>query len=253
MGYYDLSGKVVIVTGAETGIGRAIALRAASDGAAVTAAGINADALAETLDLARQAGADGRFRTMAVDIREDDQVQAMVDGTVAAFGRLDAAVANAGVMIERRPFIESTHEEWHHVLSVNLHGTFRTLQAATRVLKQQGEGGDLFVTTSSNAVRPGPQASSYVASKGAIHQMVRALAVELAPEMIRVNAIVPGLTLTPGTINRPGHIDRGLKGVPMGEITMPEEVAAVVAFALSGEAPHMTGTDLKVDGGRTSA
>jgi len=253
MSYYDLSGKVVIVTGAETGIGRAIALRLASDGASVTAAGINTDGLAETLDLARQAGAGERMLTMAVDIREDDQVQAMVDDTVATFGRLDAAIANAGVMIERRPFIESTHEEWHHVLSVNLHGTFRTLQAATRVLKRQGEGGDLLVTTSSNAVRPGPQASSYVASKGALHQMVRALAVELAPAMIRVNAIVPGLTLTPGTINRPGHIERGLKGVPMGEITMPEEIAALVAFALSGEAPHLTGTDLKVDGGRTSA
>jgi NAD(P)-dependent dehydrogenase (short-subunit alcohol dehydrogenase family) len=253
MGYYDLSGKTVIVTGAETGIGRAIALRAATDGACVTAAGINREGLAETLDLAKQAGAADRFLTMDVDVREAGQVNAMVDDTVAKFGRLDACVANAGIMIQRRPFVESTHEEWHHVLSVNLHGTFRTLQAATRVLRRQGQGGDLLVTTSSNAVRPGPQASSYVASKGAIHQMVRALAVELGPEKIRVNAIVPGLTLTPGTINRPGHIDRGLQGVPWGEITMPEEIAAVVAFTLSGEAPHMTGTELKVDGGRTSA
>jgi NAD(P)-dependent dehydrogenase (short-subunit alcohol dehydrogenase family) len=253
MGYYNLSGKVVLVTGAETGIGRAIALRAAADGACVTAAGINREGLDETVKLAREAGAGERFLDLDVDVRDPAQVQKMVDDTVAEFGRLDAAVANAGVMIQRRPFVESTHEEWHHVLSVNLHGTFHTLQAVTRVLRRQGEGGDLLVTTSSNAVRPGPQASSYVASKGAIHQMVRALAVELAPEKIRVNAIVPGLTLTPGTINRPGHIERGLPGVPMGEITMPEEIAALVAFALSGEAPHMTGTDLKIDGGRTSA
>lgn len=251
MGYYDLSGKTVLVTGAETGIGRAIALRAASDGACVTVAGINQEGLDETLELAQ--GAGDRFLALNVDVRDVAQVDKMVDDTVAKFGRLDAAVANAGIMIQRRPFIESTHEEWHHVLSVNLHGTFHTLQAATRVMRKQGQGGDLLVTTSSNAVRPGPQASSYVASKGAIHQMVRALAIELAPEMIRVNAIVPGLTLTPGTINRPGHIERGLKGVPMGEITMPEEIAAVIAFALSGEAPHLTGTDLKVDGGRTSA
>ena len=252
MSYYDLSGKVVFVTGAETGIGRAIALRAAEDGASVTAAGINADGLVETMELARQVGAGERFQTMVVDIREDDQVQGMVNETVARFGRLDGAVANAGVMIERRPFIESTHEEWHYVLSVNLHGTFRTLQAATRVLRKQGQGGDLLITTSSNAVRPGPQASSYVASKGAIHQLVRALAIELAPEMIRVNAIVPGLALPPGTISRKGHIERGLKNLPMGEIVMPEEIAALVAFALSGEAPHMTGTDLKIDSGRTS-
>ena len=82
--------------------------------------------------------------------------------------------------------------------------------------------------------------------------MVRALAVELAPEMIRVNAIVPGLTQTPGTLSRPGHIERSKKNIPMGEVMMPEEHAALVAFALSGEAPHMTGTDLKIDGGRTS-
>ncbi|MEK9661401.1 MAG: SDR family oxidoreductase [Alphaproteobacteria bacterium] len=253
MSIYDLSGKTVLVTGAETGIGRAIALRALADGANVAGAGINEEGLAETAGLAQEAGTADRFLSLTVDIRDVDRVNAMVDDTVAKFGRLDACVANAGVMIERRPFVESTHEEWHHVLSVNLHGTFFTLQAATRVLRRQGEGGDLLVTTSSNAVRPGPQASSYVASKSALHQMVRALAVELGPEKIRVNAIVPGLTLTPGTISRPGHIDRGLKGIPMGEITMPEEVAAIVAFTLSGEAPHLTGTELKVDGGRTSA
>lgn len=248
-----LAGKSIVVTGGESGIGRAIVPRCLADGASVTIAGINQEDIDQTLADAKAAGAGERVQAVVTDVTQADQVQAMVDDTVAKFGRLDAAIANAGVMIERRPFIESTHEEWHHVLSVNLHGTFRTLQAATRVLKKQGQGGDLFVTTSSNAVRPGPRSSSYVASKGAIHQMVRALAVELAPEMIRVNAIVPGLTLTPGTTNRPGHIERGLKGVPMGEITMPEEIAAVIAFALSGEAPHMTGTDLKVDGGRTSA
>ncbi len=253
MNYYNLAGKTLLVTGAETGIGRAIAIRAAKDGANVTAAGINNEGLKETLELARSEGAEERFLTLEVDVRDAAQVQKMFDDTLLKFSRLDATVANAGVMIERRPFIESTHEEWHHVLSVNLHGTFHTLQAATRILRKQGQGGDLLVTTSSNAVRPGPQASSYVASKGAIHQMVRALAVELASEKIRVNAIVPGLTLTPGTQNRPGHIERGIKNVPMGEIVMPEEIAALVAFTLSGEAPHLTGTDLKVDSGRTSA
>jgi len=250
---YDLSGKVVLVTGAETGIGRAIALRAARDGASVTGGGLNAEGLEETMALAREAGVAERFMTMPVDIRDADQVQKIFDETVARFGRLDAAVANAGVMVQRRPFVESTHEEWHHVVDVNLHGTFHTLQAATRILRKQGQGGDLLVTTSSNAVRPGPQASSYVATKGAIHHMVRALAVELAPEKIRVNAIVPGLTLTPGTQNRPGHIERSLPNVPMGEVVMPEEIDALISFALSGEAPHLTGTDLKIDAGRTSA
>jgi NAD(P)-dependent dehydrogenase (short-subunit alcohol dehydrogenase family) len=253
MGTYNLSGKTVLVTGGETGIGRAIALRALADGANVAAAGINTEMLEETTTLARDIGPAERMLALQVDIREVDQVQKMVDDTVEKFGRLDAVVANAGVMVMRRPFIELTHDEWHNVVAVNLHGTFHTLQAATRVLKAQGDGGDLLVTTSSNAVRAGPMASAYVATKGAIQHMVRALAVELAPDMIRVNAIVPGLTLTPGTMSREGHIERSKPNIPMGEVTMPEEIAALVAFALSGEAPHMTGTDLKIDGGRTSA
>ncbi len=155
-------------------------------------------------------------------------------------------------MVMRRLFIELTHEEWHNVVAVNLFGTFHTLQAATRVMKAQGDGGDLLVTTSSNAVWAGPMASAYVATKGAIQHLVRALAVELTPDMNRVNAIVPGLTQSPGTLSRPGHIERSKKNIPMGEVMLPEEHAALVAFALSGEAPHMTGRiDLKTDGGRT--
>ncbi len=253
MGYYDLSGKTVLVTGAEVGIGRAIALRALADGANVAIAGINKEMREETTTLVREAGFIDRFMALCADIRDVDQVQKMVDDTVAKFGYLSAVVANAGVMVVRRPFLELTHEEWHNVIAVNLHGTFYTLQAATRVLKAQGRGGDLFVTTSSNAVRPSPMASAYVASKGAIQQMVRALAVELASDRIRVNSIIPGLTLTPGTTSREGHIERGKRNIPMGEVTMPDELAALVSFALSGEAPHMTGTDLKIDGGRTSA
>jgi NAD(P)-dependent dehydrogenase (short-subunit alcohol dehydrogenase family) len=253
MGTYNLSGKTVLVTGAETGIGRAIALRALADGANIAAAGLNTDLLDETMELARDAGPDERQVALPGDIRDVAQVQKMVDDTVAKFGRLDAVIANAGVMVVRRPFIEVTHEEWHNVMAVNLHGTFHTLQAVTRVLKAQGEGGDLMVTTSSNAVRPSPMASAYTAMKGAIQHMVRALAVELAPDMIRVNAIVPRLTQTPGTLSREGHIERGKKNIPMGEVMMPEEHAALVAFALSGEAPQMTGTDLKIDGRRTSA
>lgn len=253
MGHYDLSGKTVLVTGAEVGIGRAIALRALADGANVAIAGINSKMRDETIALVHDAGFIDRFLALSADIRDVDQVQNMFDDTVKNFGHLNAVVANAGVMVMRRPFLELTHEEWHNVIAVNLHGTFHTLQAATRIMKAQGCGGDLFVTTSSNAIRPSPMASAYVASKGAIQLMVRALAVELAANGIRVNSIIPGLTLTPGTTSRKGHIERGKRNIPMGEVTMPEELAALVAFALSGEAPHMTGTDLKIDGGRTSA
>lgn len=246
-----LNGKVVVVTGAETGIGRAIALRALADGASVLAAGINEAGLGETAGLAGEHGE--RFAQMRVDVTERAQVQAMIAHAVERFGRLDAAVANAGIFVQKTPFLDYSIEEWNNNIAVNLDGVFHTLQAAAKVLIEQGDGGSLLTTTSSNALRPNVGQIPYVAAKGAAHMMVRALAVELAPHKIRVNSIVPGLTLTPGTENRPGHIERGLKLVPMGEVVMPEEIAALVSFAMSDEAPHMTGSELKIDAGRTSA
>lgn len=245
-----LTGKVIIVTGAESGIGRAITLRCAAEGARVAAAGLVEKGLKETAGLA---GGDGRVLPLRTDIRDPEQVEAAVKRTVSEFGRLDAAVANAGGGLARpAPFIDTDLEGWKLNIDTNLTGTFITLRAAARVLVAQGEGGSLLATGSSTAIRPMRHLYSYMAAKAGIHQLMRALAVDLAEYRIRCNTIVPGGSATPPVLAQKDYGDRNFPTVPMKALVQPVELAAIVAFALSDEAPHMTGTLLKVDAGRTS-
>ena len=247
----DLSGKVFIVTGGESGIGQAIAMRAVRDGANIVIAGINNEGLDETV--ASMSNLTGHGFAIPTDVTKSDQVQAMVEGTLEKFGRIDGAVANAGAFVKQTSFAEMSLDDWNRVVAVNLTGVFLTLQATLKVLLKQGEGGSLLATGSSTAIRPIPGMIPYTASKGGVHQLMRALAIELAEDKIRCNTIVPGVTRTQALmVGGPEYAARGLKYVPMGELVEPEELAALVSFALSDEAPHMTGTMLKVDAGRTS-
>ncbi len=246
-----LAGKVFALTGAESGLGRAMALRAASEGALIGVAGLDTQGLDKTV--ASMSNLEGTGIAIPTDVTDQGQVNALIDGTVTEFGRLDGAIANAGAFNEWTNFQDWDLADWNRVVAVNLTGVFVTLQSAVKVLLAQGEGGSLLATGSSTAIRPAPNLLPYVSSKGGVHQMMRALAVELAPHMIRVNTIVPGMARTPPVERVEGYIDAGLQAIPMGEIVEPEEIAALVAFALSDEAPHMTGTLLKVDAGRTSA
>jgi len=248
-----LAGKSIVVTGGESGIGRAIALRCLADGASVTIAGINEEDIEQTLADAKAAGAGERVQAVVTDVTQADQVQNAIDSTVARFGRLDAAIANAGAFNAPTPFGEWDMTEWERVVAVNLTGVFYLLHAAAKVLIEQGEGGSLLATGSSTGIRPTTERIPYVASKGGVHQMLRGLAVELAPHKIKVNTIVPGMAATKPVTSRQGYVEAGLKSVPMNQIVQPDELAAFVAFSLSDEAPHMTGTLLKVDAGRTSA
>ena len=129
-------------------------------------------------------------------------------------------------------------------------GVFLTLRAALRVLEKQGKGGSLLATSSSTVHRANTHHACYVASKGGVEALMRTLARELAPKKIRCNIIVPGLTRTPAASTEQGYITQQLADIPMGELVEPEELAALVAFALSDEVPHMTATLLKVDAGR---
>ena len=246
-----LQGKVFAITGAESGLGRAMALRVASDGAMVAAAGLEEAGLEETV--ASMSNFEGNGIAVPTDVTDPDQIAALMQAAVSEFGRLDGAIANAGAFNAWTDFVDWDLADWNRVVGVNLTGTFLTLQAGARVLIGQGEGGSLLATGSSTAIRPAPNLLPYVSSKGGVHQMMRALAVEMAPHKIRVNTIVPGMARTPPVTGVEGYIDAGIKNVPMGEIVEPEEIAALVAFALSDEAPHMTGTELKIDAGRTSA
>ena len=244
-----LAGKVVVVTGAESGIGRAIALRCAAEGASVAVSGLVADGLAETATLSQ---GKTSMLTQVADIRDPDQIRELMEQTVARFGRLDAAVANAGGGSPGCPLIDIKLEDWTNTIALNLTGTFITLQAAARVLVAQGEGGSLLATGSSTAIRPMPGLLPYASSKGGLHHMMRCLAVELAEHRIRVNTIVPGGTATAPVLGIADYAERNFPTVPMKELVQPDEIGAIVAFALSDNTPHMTGTLLKVDAGRTS-
>lgn len=245
-----LEGRSVLVTGAESGLGRAITVRVASDGGRVIAAGLNSAGLEETVELA---GGDGSVVAVTTDIRDHDQVTAAVDRAVSEFGKIDAAVANAGgAFTEPASLMETDLDGWKLSVDTNLTGTFITLRAAARQMMEQGDGGHLLATGSSTAIRPMPGMYAYMAAKAGVHQMVRALAVDLAPHGIRVNTIVPGGTATPPVLAIEDYAERNFATVPMKELVRPEEIAAIVAFALGDETPHMTGTLLKVDSGRTS-
>ena len=246
-----LSDKVFAITGSESGLGRAMALRAASEGARIAVAGLDEAGLDETV--AAMSNLEGGGIAIPTDVTDPAQITALMDGSVAEFGRLDGAIANAGAFSSWTDFQDWDLDDWNRVLAVNLTGVFLTLQAGARVLIAQGEGGSLMATGSSTAIRPAPNLLPYVSSKGGVHQMMRALAVELAPHKIRVNTIVPGMARTAPVETVDGYVEAALPNIPMGEIVEPEEIAALVAFALSDEAPHMTGTLLKVDAGRTSA
>ena len=245
-----LTGRSVVVTGSESGIGQAMVERCASEGAAVTVAGIQPELCEKVATDIRNGG--GRAIAVPTDVRDQSQVEAAIDRTMEEFGSLYAVVANAGISRPLTPFAELTREVWDETLATNLTGVFLTLQAGARALIGQGGGGCLVATGSSTAIRPGAGRIPYVAAKAGVHIMVRALALELAPLGIRVNGIAPGLTETPLTRGKPGYLAKGLEIVPLGEPVQAEELGALAAFILSDEARHMTGSIVSLDAGRTS-
>jgi NAD(P)-dependent dehydrogenase (short-subunit alcohol dehydrogenase family) len=137
------------------------------------------------------------------------------------------------------------------MIETNLTGTFLTVQAAARVLIAQGRGGSIVATGSSSVLRPAPRLSAYAASKGGVHAMMQAIAVELAPYRIRVNTLVPGTTATDATRALPGYLEKVAAALPLGEVVTTEELGEYVAFVLSDACPHLTGALLKLDSGRT--
>lgn len=241
-----IDGKVVIVTGAESGIGRAIALACAEQGAWLVLAGLDAAGLHETA-----ARTDAKSTMVQVtDICDRAQVAALIAGAQARFGRLDAVVANAGIALPKTPLLELDDAQWDRVVAVNLTGTYNTVIAAARALVAQGQGGSIIATGSSTAVRAMAGLTPYTAAKSGVHGLMRQMALELAPQGIRVNTLVPGTTATPLARALPGHLDAARSALPMGAPVEPEELARYVAFALSDAMPHMTGAELRVDSGR---
>jgi NAD(P)-dependent dehydrogenase (short-subunit alcohol dehydrogenase family) len=248
-GHGRLAGKVVVVTGGGSGIGEAMIERCASDGASVVIADLDAAGSSRVRDAVVGTGAEAIAVT--TDVRVPGAIDQLMAETIARFGRVDAVVANAGFALPATPFVDLRLDDWNRLLETDLTGVFLTLQAGARELLRQGTGGVLIATGSSTALRPGSGRAAYVAAKGGVHALVRMLAVELAPHKIRVNAVVPGLTETPSTLGKPGYIEAGLAAVPLGEVIPPAELGALVAFMISDDAAHMTGSIAVLDAGRT--
>ncbi len=210
---FDLTGKVALVTGGNSGIGPGFALALAEAGADIAIWTTNADKNAA--GVARLATTGRHVQAFVCDVGDDAAVDACFAQTLAAFGRVDACFANAGVGAgQNRSFMDMSAQEWQRVMRINLDGVFYTLRAASRHMVQRGGGGSLVATASLAAIMGAARAEHYGASKGAVVSMIRGLAVELARHGIRANAILPGWIETGMTargIADPKFSDLGLQ------------------------------------------
>ncbi len=244
-----LAGKVALVTGAQQGIGKAIALAYGREGASVVVNYLDSQAAAE--EIAAQIRALGqRAMPIAGDVAQAADVRRMVE-VGESLGGIDILVNNAGIF-PRVEFLDMTEAQWDEVLNVNLKGTFLCTQAVAQKLVERGRGGAVINLASSAAFRSSPRGVHYVASKAGIVGVTRATALELAPYRVRVNAIAPGTTDTAQP--RYGMSEEELQAagrqVPLGRMGTPEDVADLAVFLASEAARHITGQTLHVNGGQ---
>src|SRR6202048_2635995 len=244
-----VEGKVALVAGAGGGIGGAGGEALAREGAAVVCADIDGTA-AETI-AARIRAAGGRAIAIPLDVRDRTAVDAAVAATVRRFGRLDVLLDCAGVS-HGGTFLDLDPAEWERVIAVNLTGMFHLGQAAARQMVRQGGSGSIINVTSQLAEVARPERAAYVASKGGGRSLTHAMALELAPHGIRVNAIAPGPPLT--TLTRAANADperrrATIAQIPLGRLGDPRDLVGAVLFLASDESIWATGSTVTVDGG----
>jgi NAD(P)-dependent dehydrogenase (short-subunit alcohol dehydrogenase family) len=243
---------VVLITGALTGIGRAAAIAFARTGNRVVVSGRKEDAGEALVTELRALGAEAEF--VRADVRNEDDVRRLVDWTVERFGRLDAAVNNAGTEGKPGPVVDQTAESFAATFDTNVLGTLLSLKHELRVMTAQGAGS--IVNISSTYGHEGAKgASVYVGSKHAVEGITKSAALEAAVSGVRVNAVAPGPTET-GMLDRfTGTADRKaalLSGVPLGRIGQPDEIARAIVFLASDAASFVTGQIITADGGKTA-
>lgn len=249
-----LEGKVIIVTGGSTGIGRAAAMRCAADGAAVVVADVNVDAGRATVAEIERAGRKATF--VQTDVTDGEQVRALVAATVGAYGRLDGAFNNAGIEGGFANTIKMTEEAFDRTIAVNLKGVWLCMKAQIEQFLAQGSGGAI-VNTASVAGLVGTRGGiAYCASKHGVVGMTKCAALDFARKRIRVNAVCPGIVHTPMLERLAGERDLDLGHYadqqPVGRLGEPREIGDTVAWLLSDEASFVTGVAMPVDGGYTA-
>lgn len=247
----DLTGRVVLVTGGNGGIGLGIAEGCAAAGADIAIWGTNQDKLDRA---AHSLAATGRrILAQRVDVADEAAVVAAFAAAVEELGKVDACFANAGVS-GGAPFVEQTAELWRQVLSVNLDGAFFTLREAARHMVERGEGGSLVGVSSTSAIHGAPMAQPYAASKAALLAVMRGLAVELARHHIRANSIIPGWTeteLTQRGRQNEKFLENTTKRTPIRRWGVPEDFRSVGAFLADPTQMFHTGDEVVLDGGYT--
>ena len=247
-----LKDKVAIVTGAARGIGRASATLFAKEGAKVTVADNRADLGQETVRLIEDAGGQARF--VLTDVADEGQVKALVEGTVAKWGKLDILFNNAGIVLVK--FLEDTTEaEWDRLMGVNLKSIFLAVKYAVSHMRRQG-GGVILNTASTGSFVGQFKTPAYIASKGAVMLLTKSLALDYGADNIRVNCLCPGITDTPMLrehIEASGDPETVIRErtarVPLGRFLAPEDLARAALYLVSDESEGVTGAAHLVDGG----
>jgi 3-oxoacyl-[acyl-carrier protein] reductase len=246
-----LHGKVAIVTGAGGGFGEGIARRFAAEGARIVAADLN---LATAQRVASELGA----LAVGGDVSRGPDVQAIVAAAVKAYGKLDIVVNNAGTTHRNRPMTEVDEAAFDRVFAVNVKSIYWMMQAALPVLRRQGRGGSIINIGSTAGIRPRPGLVWYNGTKAAVNVMTQSMAVELAPENIRVNSVCPVIGTTGllaefmGVPDTPENRARFLATIPLGRMSTPADVANACVWLAEDASSFVTGILLPVDGGRTA-
>lgn len=254
---FDLSGKVALVTGANSGLGLAYARGLAKAGASVVIWGRREDKNQQAVQELEQYG--GKVLADVVDVGSEQAVAAGIEKVVSQLGRLDCAVVNAGFATRTESILDLSSEMYHDLLNVNLHGAFYTLREAARAMVNRAEagepGGSLIVCGSLSIINGVAGMSHYAAAKGALNSMVKTLAVEMGPHQIRANVVLPGFIATEMTQADPEAykvMDEAVsQATPVRRVGRPEDFEAIAVYLASDSSAFHTGDSIVIDGGRS--
>jgi NAD(P)-dependent dehydrogenase (short-subunit alcohol dehydrogenase family) len=251
-----LKGKVALITGAGSGIGRSMAMLFAREGAQVVAGDLNAQGNAETIRLIEEQG--GTARALPLNVTVAQEVQAAVQGALDHFGALHVLCNNAGTGEKHTSMLDLQENEWERVFAINAKGVFLGIKYGAAAMMKSGQGGSIINTASVAGIVGNPGYAAYASSKAACIHLTRTAALELARSHIRVNALAPAFTATPmvdAMVSTHHDPERALQklgsSIPLGRLGTPEEIANAALFLASDESSFMTGAVLVIDGGLT--